>query len=250
MATMNIDRLNRVLERAFRNTRPKQAYDAQVRRLRKPLPLAPLLDTTLDTDEVELYAGTFEEWPGNVDEILRYHGLERSLLTFNWDGFGPVSWSAGLTAIETGGHAYVCKWDEVESYQLLSAVTPAGDTAALAQVAVDAIADGSIVRQPPHYVWNDAPGLLDRATIEHAFARLLDSTQGWGELADDHFGRIVEPDHLRRCLDLLEGLPRLDDEEALSAWLERIEDDGSDLGEPARRLLLKEFLDRGYEEAA
>jgi hypothetical protein len=59
-----------------------------------------------------------------------------------------------------------------------------------------------------------------------ALARLLDSTDGWGLLADEHFGRIIEPNHLRRCLDLLEALPRLDDDEALSAWIERIEDDG------------------------
>jgi hypothetical protein len=28
------------------------------------------------------------------------------------------------------------------------------------------------------------------------------------------------------------------------------DDDGSDLSEPARRTLLKEFLDRGYEEVS
>ena len=61
---------------------------------------------------------------------------------------------------------------------------------------------------------------------------------------------LVEPNHLRRCLDLLEGLPRLDNEDALDAWLERIEDDGSDLAEPAGRLLLTEFLDGGYEDVA
>src|SRR5262245_30429051 len=65
-------------------------------------------------------------------------------------------------------------------------------------------------------------------------------------------GRHGRPtnNHLRRCLDLIEGLARLDDEEVLAAWLERIEDDGSDLSEPARRLLLTEFLDRGDEDAA
>jgi hypothetical protein len=41
-----------------------------------------------------------------------------------------------------------------------------------------------------------------------------------------------------------------DDDDALSVWLVRIEDDGSDLGGSARRLLLTDFLDRGYEETA
>jgi hypothetical protein len=184
-----------------------------------------------------------------VEELLEQQGLRRSLLTFNWDGFGPVSWSAGLVAIETDDCSYLCKWDEIESYQLLASLSSAGDTEALAQLVVDELARGSVVQHPPHHVWNDAPDLLDREAVEGAFARLLDSTNGWGALAEEHFGRIVEPNHLRRCLDLLEGLPQLDDEDALSAWLERIEDDdGSDLSEPARGLLLTEFLDRGYEQ--
>jgi hypothetical protein len=248
---MNIDRFNRLLERTFQRAKLEHLDGGQVQKLPKPRPLAPLLDKALEgADEVEEYARSFEAWPGNVEELLRHHGLRRSLLTFNWDGFGPVSWSAGIVAIETGGHAYVCKWDELESYQLLAAVTPAGDSAALAHVVLAELAGGAVVQHPPHHVWNDAPQLHDRAAIEDAFARLLDSHSGWGALADEHFGRIVEPNHLQRCLDLLEGLPRLDDDDALDAWLERIEDDGSDLSEPARRLLLKEFLDRGYEDAA
>jgi hypothetical protein len=128
-------------------------------------------------------------------------------------------------------------------------VSSAGNTDALAQLVDDELVRGSVVLRPPHHLWNDAPELLDREAIEDAFASLLDRTNGWGMLADEHFGRIVEPNHLQRCLDLLEGLPQLDDDEALSAWLERIEDDGSDLSGPARRLLLSEFLDRGYEES-
>jgi hypothetical protein len=183
-----------------------------------------------------------------VEELLGEQGLWRSLLTFNSDGFGPISWSAGLVAIEPeDSSAYLCKWDELESYQLLASVSSAGDTEALAQLVLDEVARGTVVQFPPHHLWNDVPDLLNRAAVEDAFARLLDRTNGWGTLAEEHFGRIVEPNHLRRCLDLLEGLPQLDDEEALSAWLDRVEDDGSDPSEPARRLLLSEFLDRGYE---
>jgi hypothetical protein len=246
---MNVDRFTVLLARTFKNTKPQEVGGEEVRRLRKPKPLAPLLDKALEgEDEIETYAGSFEAWPGNVEELLGQEGLSRSLLTFNWDGFGPISWSAGLVAIEPDNEAvYLCKWDEMESYQLLASVAPAGESEALAQLVLDEIARGTVVQHPPHHVWNEATDLLDRQAIEDAFARLLDSTNGWGALAEEHFGRIVEPNHLQRCLDLLEGLPRLDDDQALSAWLERIEDDGSDLSEPARRLLLTEFLDRGYE---
>ena len=105
---MNIDRFTQLLTGAFRKTASEQVQDAQARTLRKWRPLAPQLDKALEGEEaVEEYSGTFEAWPGNVRELLEQHGLARSLLTFDWDGFGPVSWSAGLVAIETGGVGYV-----------------------------------------------------------------------------------------------------------------------------------------------
>jgi hypothetical protein len=192
---MNIARFDQLLERTFRRTTPVPMHGEEVRKLRKPRPLAPLLDKALEhEDEIDTYAGSFEAWPGNVEELLGQHELMRSLLTFNSHGFGPISWSAGLVAIEpTGDVAYLCKWDEIESYQLLASVSSAGDSNALGQLVLGEIACGSVVQQPPHYVWNDAPDLLDRAAIEGAFARLLDRTDGWGALAEEHFGRIVEP---------------------------------------------------------
>src|SRR5262245_4115136 len=211
--------------------------------------LAPLLEKSLEGEEErELYGGTFEGWPGNVQEILDEHGLHRRLVTLNWDGFGPVSWSAGVVAIEAGGRAYVCTWDELESYQLHAAVGAVGDTDPLRELVCGLLSSGSLVHHVPHYVWNYAPGLLDREAIEDAFARQLDASEGWGALAEEHYGRIVEPNHLQRCLDILQRLPRLDE---LDAWLaDREDDDGSDLPEPARRALLREFLDGGYEEVA
>jgi hypothetical protein len=199
----------------------------------------------------DLYGGSFEAWPGNVWELLETYGLHRPLLSAHWDGFGPISWSAGLAAIETGGRAYLCVWDEFDSYRLLTAVAPAGNSPTLAAVVTDLVAGGSLVGHPPHNLTNHAPELLDRAAIEAAFAALVDSTNSWGDLADEHFGRLVESNHLQRCLDLLQGLPRLDDDGAVAAWLEAHDrNDGSDLPDLARRKLLSEFLDRGYEEAA
>ena len=141
-------------------------------------------------------------------------------MSAHWDGFGPVSWSAGLVAIETGGRAYLCVWDELESYRLIAAIAPAGNSRTLAAVVTELLADGWLVGHPPHNLINYVPELLDRGAVEGAFAALVDSTNSWGELADEHFGRLVEPNHLQRSLDLLEGLPRLDDEAAVAAWLE------------------------------
>jgi hypothetical protein len=248
---MNTDRLNQLLEKAFR-AEPERLNGGKVWRLKRPRPLAPLLDSVLDTEEErELYGGSFEAWPGNISELLEGYGLHRPLLGADWDGFGPVSWSAGLTAIETGSRVYLCVWDELGSYRLVAAVAPAGNSPTLAAVVSELLAGGALVGHPPHNLTNYAPELLDRRAVEAALAALVDSTNGWGELADEHFGRLVEPDHLQRCLDLLQGLPRLDDRDAVAAWLEQHDgNDGSDLPEPARRRLLTEFLDSAYEEAA
>jgi hypothetical protein len=244
---MNTIRFARLLESTLKGV-PESLQGAQVWRLKRPRPLAPLMEKSLDTDEErELYAGSFEDWPGHVWELLDEHGLCRSILGVLWDGFGPVSWGAGLVVIEIGGRAYLCVWDEEESYRLLAAVAPSSATAALRALVTEHLAGGSLVYHVPHYVTNHAPDLLDRAAVEDAFARLLDLTEGWGDLATEHYGRLVEPNHLRRCLDLLDRLPRLDDETS-SFWSES--DDGSDLPEQARRQLLREFLDSGYREAA
>jgi hypothetical protein len=243
---LNTERFAKLLERTFARTSVTELHGS-VRELRRPRSLAPALEKSLEGDEeLELYAGTFEGWPGNVAEILDEHGLHRSLITLNWDGFGPVSWSAGIVAIELADRTYVCTWDEMESYQLRCAIGSTGDTDALREVVAGILSSGSLVQHVPHCVWNRAPGLLGRDKIEDAFASHLDDIQGWGALAEEHYGRLVEPNHLQRCLDILHRLPDADE---LDGWLEDLEsDDGSDLSDEARRQLLHEFLDRGYEE--
>ena len=244
---MNTVCFTQLLEGAF-SAVPESLHGAQIWRLKGPRPLAPLLEESLDNDEErEIYAGTFEEWPGNVRELLDEHDLHCSILSVHWDGFGPVSWSAGLVAIDAGGRSYLCAWDEEESYRLLAAVAPGGLTDALAALVAEHLAGGTLVRHVPPYVTNYAPRLLDRSAVEESFAGLLDLNEGWGALAEEHFGRLVEPNHLQRCLDVLDRLPRLDDE-TNPFWFDI--DDGSDIPEVARRSLLREFLDGGYEEAA
>jgi hypothetical protein len=61
--------------------------------------------------------------------------------------------------------------------------------------------------------------------VKKAYFELMEwweSTQGssWIGLADEHFGRIVEPNHLTRCLDLLETFSSHSSPAALAAFLE------------------------------
>ena len=131
---------------------------------------------------------------------------------------------------------------------MLAAIEPAGAAALLRQLVTDVVAVGTLIQSVPHEITNEAPELLSRQDLEDAFARLLDQTAGWGILAEEHYGRIVEPDHLQRSLDMVERLAGRDSLD--SNWLDGQADDGSDLPEAARLQLLREVFASGYEELA
>src|SRR5690348_4796814 len=83
-------------------------HGASVWRLPEPLPLGPLLDEALEGDEErDEYGGTFEAWPGNVQELLGAHDLHRPLLSLASDGFGPISWACGFATLDAGGRSYL-----------------------------------------------------------------------------------------------------------------------------------------------
>jgi hypothetical protein len=247
---MDINLIERLLDAELAKTKATYVNGACVQTLKKPVLIAETLEQTLNTDEErELYSGTFEAWPGNVHEYLDSQGLRTALFTLAWDGFGPVSWACGVETIDSGRYSYVAFWDEVEGHQLFASVTPAGNAEGLRLIAREAIANGTLVSSVPHNIFNDQPELLERDLFQNAFTDLLDRTDGWGALADDHFGRLVEPNHLQRCLDILSTLPPISDSAALDAWIDEAEG-LSDLAPEARRLLLEDVLDTRYEERA
>lgn len=96
----------------------------------------------------------------------------------------------------------------------------------------------------PTETTNHSPGLVSTTTVRQAYFDLLEwceQEQGgaWDGLAEEHFGRIVEPNHLQRSLDILQTLPRLDDDEAV--------EDRDPMPDHARRLF-DEWFAGAYEE--
>jgi len=108
----------------------------------------PLFEKTLDSEERELNAGTSEDWPENATEILDEHGLHRRLITLNWNGFGPVSYSTFSAAAAAS-----------------SGLTVAGS--AVVAVAVSAAAAGLERRLRDHTHRLLQGGLLRRPTSPH-----------------------------------------------------------------------------------
>ena len=63
-----------------------------------------------------------------------------------------------------------------------------------------------------------------------------------------HYGRIVEPNHLQRSLDILHTLPRLDDPTTVDAWLNG--DNDPPIDTQTRERLFQEWFQSAYEENA
>ena len=68
------------------------------------------------------------------------------------------------------------------------------------------------------------------AYFEWLQAAQRDSLTTWADFAEEHYSSLIEPNHLVRCLDMLETLSRLDDAAAWDNWTKRREE------ESARRL--------------
>ena len=70
----------------------------------------------------------------------------------------------------------------------------------------------------------------------------------WATFAEEHYSRLVEPNHLTRCLDLLKTLPPLDDLDAIQRRnAERIAE-STRMPDHARQALFDEWFAAAYEE--
>lgn len=104
-----------------------------------------------------------------------------------------------------------------------------------------------LVGSLPQETTNRAPDLVSRATVRQAYFDLSQRWErkegnAWISLAEEHYGRIVEPNHLQRCLDILSGLPRLGDSDALDRWLAERKAESEAMSDEARQRLFDEWF--------
>jgi hypothetical protein len=255
---MDWKQMERRLERGFR-ARPRRSGSTIVIERRRPLKLAAIMNEALSEDEQDEW-GDLEAWPGSLSELLEQHGIEeRRLLYFYWDGVGPTSWVAGLVLIGNGRRRYLSYWNELESYLTVAAIEPWHDPIALSETVRRLLGRngkgfgvtpfGSL----PTETTNRAPELIAKPVVRQAYFDLLqwrEREQGaaWITLADEHYGRIAEPNHLERSLDLLKTLPRLDEPKAISAWLAERDAESAALPDQARQRLFDDWFAGAYDE--
>jgi hypothetical protein len=236
--------------------RPEQVGESVVVHRRKPLSLAPAMEGAMTQDELDEY-GDLAGWPGSVAELLDSVDARVPLLGFYWESLGPMSWVAGIVVVGTGQRRYLGAWDETESYRVFAAVEPWDDPAALsAAVSSYLVVNGrrhgdGLFGSLPREVSNHRPDLLPTEVVKQALFDHMEWAEGvhpgaWAMFASEHYGRMVEPNHLQRSLDILETLPSLDN---IDAWFEELERESAAMSQEARQRLFDEWFATAYEEA-
>jgi len=255
---MNWERVERRLQRGF-SGRPTRFGSTVLVERRRPFPLAEVIEEALSEDEREGYGG-LEAWPGNVSELLKQNGIEeRQLLGFYWDALGPMSWSAGLVLVGNGRKRYLAFWDEIESYRAVAVLEPWDDELAVSAATARLLARNGtgfglgLFGSLPTETTNYAPELVACEVVRRAYFDLMqwwerERGSAWLDLAEEHFGRMVEPNHLQRSLDILESLPQLDEPDALDRWLDARDAESAAIPDTARDQLFDDWFNGAYDE--
>jgi hypothetical protein len=230
-------------------------------------PHAPLLlhevlvaAATSEDDKDEL--ATYETWPASVLEVLEEHFRLEPWFSFYWDSFGPMSWISSLQLVKTGERrSLICLVHEEQPAVGLALAEPDDDPHLMSALFVQLLlenGDGfgvSIFGSLPRETTNWKPQLVPADVIKQAYwdwMEWAEATQGsaWVCLEEEIYSRTVEPDHLQRSRDILETLPRLDDADALPAWLEQRASESNGLPHDSRRLTLDDYFKHAYRTNA
>jgi hypothetical protein len=263
---MDWDRVEHRLERGFRAS-PRLYGSSIVIERRSPFRLTEVLQESLSAEEREeydpdrsLYSGL--GLPGNVSRLLEENGVEeRRLLGFEWDGLGPSSSAAGIVLVGNGHRRYLCHWDEWSacSYRAFASVQPWSDRPAIAGTISRVLnRNGAgfglgLFGSLPCVTTNDAPELVSGTVVKQAYFDLLEhwhAVRGdaWELLAEEHYGQLVEPNHLQRSLDLLERMVADAQAGGAEGWLERRRAESPPMSDEARQRLFDEWFETAYYE--
>jgi hypothetical protein len=173
--------------------------------------------------------------------------------------FGPTSWVAGIVLVGNGMRRYLCYWNELESYLAIAAIEPWDDPLALSGTVQRLLKRNGrmfgvdVFGSLPTETTNRAPELIPEPVVRQAYFDLLrywehERGDAWLTFAEEHYGRIVEPNHLQRSLDVLETLPRLGDPGSIANWLEYRQRESTAFLDEARQRLFDSWFEGAYVE--
>lgn len=172
-----------------------------------------------------------------------------SLLSFNWEGFGPISWSAALFAVGLGRNRIVICWYREEEPDLALALVEAPHPHPIWNAFIqDLFASNG--RMYGIQLFGSLPSEtlvrsshFDQSSLKEAFWLAMEEMEreragAWSRLRDETIARVVEPNPLARSMGMLKELARLGLEGYMAAEAAAVEE----LPEAERREILETFL--------
>jgi hypothetical protein len=186
---MDIGIMERRLARAF-TARPVEIGDGRIVWRSRPAPLWRYLEEGLDKEERAEY-GPLQHWPGSVMELLDER--RQKLLSFYWDGLGPISWVAGIEVLVSGERAYLCYWNEVDTYVAVAALARWDHPLVICAAVKELLRENGrphgvdVFGSLPTETTNCRPDLLPEEVIRKAYFRLAPVVRASGR------GRLAHP---------------------------------------------------------
>ncbi|MDQ7844557.1 MAG: hypothetical protein QN129_13535 [Armatimonadota bacterium] len=193
-------------------------------------------------------------------ELLERRWATEVVMPFEWEGFGPISSSAQLRLLDVGdGQAYVLPVVEEAPLRTIAAIQPGKAPRACAAFFRSLLQDNGnsygidLFGSLPSQTVNHRPDLVPTSAVLQGYWEWMRwavehiGPEVWTDLRDSVIDELVEPDPLQRSLRLLRQVP-LHDPDALGAWLEAQEREGTELSEEDRLRIFQGYFSRSYVE--
>ncbi len=189
-----------------------------------------------------------------------------SILVFEWDGFGPITWSLGLRTFEIRtGRSYICIVGEEEcgGIKIVAALEPTRGARLFPPFFKDLLTDNGesygcpLFNSLPTMTRNRQPDLLPTHVIRDAYMNWmawsqLRGSQTWSDLVTYLRHVSKEPDHLKRVLAILHemhsGRPPADHPDQAAPWYTaREKDRNKPYFQWERSAILELYFNLAYE---
>ena len=186
----------------------------------------------------------------------RTAGATISCLGFEWLSFGPMSWFASISLVDTGdGQPYVTVESETAHRRVVARIFPVVTREIFSDFLRDffsrngtAYGIDGLFGSLPTTTESYSPDLVTLPDVKTAYWAFMTETQddGWMLLKQEVAGRTHEPDHLMRCLKLLEEPPPQED------WVEYLELQryaNCSLSETQKRAILAMYMTVSWQDS-
>jgi hypothetical protein len=153
------------------------------------------------------------EWDGPREMVSGRWNLS-GLVSFEWLGLGPVTWSAGIEMLDLGvPRAFMCVFLEASPWQAVAALEPKDGPDLVAYFFREVLVGRygvELFGSLPTSTENHRADLLSAEAVRTAYMEWMEWAEkntyaSWTGLRDHIIDRALEPDHLKRSMELMKN---------------------------------------------